>query len=223
MDRRYPENPPGLFDSKTLSGNGSLSYRFTPRFTSGFFAEASKTTYVEKPESQVITVALTSAYEISEVFKGDVKAGASRLEEATTFGTPEERQWVPTGVVGITYHRKDFSTRLESSYGISGGGSYGTATKRGTVLFSMADRFGENWNGNGSLSYQTNRSTTDPVLEDIETWSGMVGIQYTFKPWMSFGVSGTRQYQGSKGSVGDNLRKNMIYIGVTISKTYPLI
>jgi hypothetical protein len=105
---------------------------------------------------------------------------------------------------------------------LAGAGSLGRTTKRANVGLTLSDRFAPRWTWDLSGSYQTNRSTDDAVTEDFVTASGTAGIAYQAAEWASVRLSGNSFRQWSHGTTGDDLERNTILLGLTMSKMYPV-
>jgi hypothetical protein len=59
--RQYLDNTAGDIDSRVISGDTSLTYRFTPLFSSGVFFNTSYNTFENGTESRVYAGGLTQA------------------------------------------------------------------------------------------------------------------------------------------------------------------
>ncbi len=67
-----------------INGDTSLSYKFTPLFSSGLFFNTSYNTFENGTDSRVFAGGLTGAYRFSPAFTVDARAGASHMKETST-------------------------------------------------------------------------------------------------------------------------------------------
>ena len=222
--RQFVDPVPGANeeDSQTITGDASVSYRITPRFSSGIFVNTSHNTFDVSPSSTSYTAGLTANYLLTQFYSLNARAGASRLEETAVATGQTDKTWVPYGSLSLTYTWQYFQATLQGTYEIAGAGSFGRATKRGNVAVTLTNQFAERWWWDLSGSYQTNRSTDDPVTEDIVTTDASAGIRYTAVEWASFRLSGNVIRQRSDGIEGDDLDRESVFLGVDLSKVYRL-
>ncbi len=219
--RTFLDNNAGGIDSDSVSGNASISYRFTPRFSSGIYSSASRNTFENDTDSRTYNLGLSMNYLFSEHFTLDARAGANYLKE--TIATGEETTTSPSGQLSLTYNSRDFKTALLGSYELAGGGSFGVTTHRGTIQLSLADRFAQRWWWDLSGSYQINRSLDTPRTEDVSTWYGNAGLRYQAAEWASFRLAGSLVRQGARNSIeGSDLDRNSITLGLDLNKAYKL-
>jgi hypothetical protein len=90
---QFLDNTTGNVGSRVINGDTSLSYKFTPLFSSGLFFSTSYNTFENGTDSRVFAGGLTGAYRFSPSFTVDARAGASRAEETSTSGAPENTQY----------------------------------------------------------------------------------------------------------------------------------
>jgi hypothetical protein len=221
--REFTEGNPDLVDSRTFTGNASLAYRITPRFSTGIYFDTSYNSFDRRPNSRTYSGAVTGTYLLTEKFTIDARAGASLDRESTGVGDERTDTWSPSGRFSITYAGRDFRGTLLGSYDLAGAGSLGRTTKRGNVLLTLSGGFAPRWSWNLSGYYQTNLSTDNLVTEDLVTASGTAGVAYQAAEWAFIRLSGNTFWQWSHGIVGDSLERNSVLLGVTLSKAYPVL
>lgn len=222
--REFVEEVPGANeeDSQAITGDASVSYKITPRFSSGIFFNASRNSFDVSPSSTSYTTGLTATYLFTQLYSLNARAGASRLEETVGPTDQKDKTWVPYGGLSLIYTGQHFQATLQGSYEIAGAGSFGKTTKRGNVAVELNNQFAERWWWNLSGSYQTNRSTDDPITEDIVTTDARVGIRYAAAQWATFHLTGNVIRQKSDGIEGDELDRESVVFGVDLSKAYKL-
>jgi hypothetical protein len=219
--RTFLDNNAGGVDSDTVFGNASISYRFTPRFSSGIYVSTGRNTFKNDTDSRTHNLALSLNYLLSEHFTLDARAGANYLKETTATG--EDTSTSPSGQLSLTYRWKDFKADLLGSYGLAGGGSFGVTTHRGNIQLKLSNQFVEGWWWDLSGSYQTNRSLDTPRTEDVSTWYGNAGLRYKPARWASFRLSGDTVRQRSRNGVeGSDLDRNSVTLGIDLSNDYNL-
>jgi hypothetical protein len=220
--REFSEETSGLVDSRTLTGNASIAYRLTSRFTSGLYFDTSYNSFDNRPNSRTYAGGLSGTYLLTEKFTIDARAGASLARESTGVGDEKTDTWSPSGKLSITYAQRDLRATLLGSYELAGAGSLGRTTRRGNVVLTLTDRFAPRWSWNISGYYQTNRSTDDVVTEDLVSASGTAGIAYQAAEWASLRLSANAFRQWSHGLTGDDLERNSVMLGITLSNVYPV-
>jgi hypothetical protein len=219
--RSFLDNDAGTVDSDTVSGNTSISYRFTPRFSSGIYFSASRNTFENDTDSRTYNLGLSMNYLLSEHFTFDARAGANHLKETTTTG--EDTVTSPSGQISLTYDWREFKAVLLGSYELAGGGSFGVTTRRGNILLTLSDRFAPRWWWDLSGSYQINRSPDTPRTEDVSTWHGNAGLRYQAAEWASFRLAGALVRQRARNSIeAADLDRNSIALVLDLSKDYKL-
>lgn len=222
--REFTSVPPGsnLEDSRTATGDASVSHRFSRRFSSGLFFNTSYVSYDVSPNTRTYSSGLTADYTISEFYFVSARAGATYLEEATQVTTPKNEEWIPYGRITLRYSRKDFRATLDGSYTASSGGTFGQSTKNTTIVMSLADRITQHWDWELSGYFQNSRSSVKPVTQDINILSGSAGIRYRPVPWASFGLRGEMFRQDSRNTLGQDIDRDSAVFDVTLSKIYKL-
>jgi len=222
--RDFTSIPPGsdLEDSRTTSGDASISHRFTPRFSSGLFFNTSYVSYDTSPDTRTYSSGLTADYTISDFLVLNTRGGASYLVEAAQATTPKNEKWLPYGGMTLRYSRRDFRATLDGNYSASSGGTFGQSTKNTTVALSLADRFAPHWEWELSGYFQNSRSSVKPVTQDITTLSGSAGIRYRPVQWASIGLRGDIFRQDSRNALGIDIDRKSAVVDVTLSKLYKL-
>ncbi len=210
----------GEVDSRVVTGDTTLTYKFTPLLSSGLFFNTAYNTFESGRDSRTISGGLTGSYQFSPVVSMNARAGASRAQETGSAGVPDRTTWSPAGSLSLTYAARDFSAALFGSIDQLGGGSFGLTTRRQSVGVTLADRFAPEWTADLSGNYQQNRSLDAAVSEDLTSASGTAGIGYQPATWATLHLSGTASRQWSNGAVGTDLTRYSAFLGVTVGNTY---
>ena len=222
--RDFSENTSGYTGSKTWTGNGSISYQFTSRFSGGLSFNTSYNTFEGRPNSHTYSGELTGRYNVSETTTLNASAGGTFLRESTGVKDEKNDEWSPTGSLGITYAERDFRATLLGSYAIAGGGIFGGTTKRETLSLALSDRFARWWSWNLSGSYQRNRSAGDQTsgTEDVDTASGAAGLGDQIVTWASVRLSGNIYRQRPDSPLGRDLDRESVLLELNLGKTFNL-
>jgi len=219
--RTFLDNDAGTIDSNTVTGNASISYRFTPRFSSGIAVNTSYNKFENDTHSNSYGAGITVRYILSEHYTFDAGAGIDYLRESTSAGKSTTTS--PAGQVSLTYDWKDFQAVLLGSYGLTGGGSFGVTTHRGNAQLTLTYQFAQGWWWDLGGSYQINRSLDSPRTEDIITWGGNAGVRYKAADWASFRLAGNIVQQRAQNSIeGSDLDRSSVVLGLELKKDYKL-
>ncbi len=210
----------GNVDSRVVTGDTTLTYKFTPLLSSGLFFNTAYNTFDNGRDSRTISGGLTGSYQFSPALTMNARAGASRAQESGSAGIPDRTTWSPAGSLSLTYAERDFRAALTGSIDQVGGGSFGVTTRRQSVTLTFADRFAPEWTADLSGNYQENRSLDPAVTEDLTSASGTAGIAYQPATWATLHLSGTAFRQWSNGSVGTDLTRYSAFLGITLGYTY---
>ena len=218
--RQFLDNVAGNVDSRVMTGDTALTYKFTPLFSSGLFFNTASNTFENGRDSRTYAGGLTGTYLFSPAFTMTARAGASRAKETGVAGIPDRTDTSPSGSLSLKYAQKEFRAALTGSVGQSGGGSFGLTTRRQSVGLSFTDRFAPEWTADLSGNYQENRSLDDAVTQDLTSATGTAGIGYHPATWATIRLSGTAFRQWSNGSVGTDLKRYSAFLGLTLSYAY---
>jgi len=210
----------GDVDSRVVNGDTTLTYKFTPLFSSGFFFSTASNTFENGRDSRSYSGGLTGTYLFSPAMTMTARAGASRAKETGAAGLPDRTTASPSGSLSVAYAQKEFRASLTGSIGQSGGGSFGLTTQRQSVGISLSDRFAAHWWADLSGSFQENRSLDAAVTEDLTSASGTAGIGYQPAAWATIRLSGTAFRQWSNGAIGTDLTRYSAFLGLTLSHAY---
>jgi hypothetical protein len=211
----------GNVDSQVVTGDTTLTYKFTPRLSSGLFFNTASNTFGNGRDSRTYSGGLTGSYIFSPALAMSARAGASRATETGQTGLPDRTTWSPAVSLSLTYAPSaDFSAALTGSIDQAGGGSLGQTTRRETVGLSFSDRFAMRWTANLSGSYQQNRALDAADSEDLTSVFGTAGIGYQPATWATLHLSGTASRQWSEGALGTDLTRYTAFLGITLGTTY---
>jgi len=210
----------GDTDSRVVSGDTTLTYKFTPLFSSGIFFSTASNTFENGRDSRTFSTGLTGAYLFSPAVSMSARAGASRAKETGAPGFPARTTTSPSGSLSLTYGGRDINASLTASFDQSGGGSFGLTTRRQSIGVSLAERFAPRWTADLSGNFQQNRSLDPAVTEDLTSASGTAGIGYQAATWATLHLSGTAFRQWSNGEVGTDLTRYSAFLGITLGNTY---
>ena len=217
---QFLDNTTGNVDSRVITGDTSLTYRFTPLFSSGVFFSTSYNTFENGTDSRVFAGGLTGTYRFSPAFTVDARAGATHMKETFTSNLPENTDTSPYGALSLVYSRQDFRAALSGTIEQSGGGNLGITTRRETVSLSVSDQFATRWWADLTGTYQVNRPQDSNVSGDLTSEIGTAGVRYQAFAWMDVHLSGTGFRQSGNGTLGSDLTRYSAFLGVTLGKTY---
>ncbi len=221
LRRDFLEETTDGVDSRVISGDSSVTYRFTPRFSSGIFLTTSHNTFANDNNSRTYAGGIVVSYRVSPNSTLDARGGASRTKE-TAPGAEERVDWSPYGQLGLTYSSRGFSAGISANVGQYGGGSFGLTTQTEAVSVSLSNQFSDRWWGDLSGSFQRSKSLGPEETEDLESGMGTAGVRYQPREWATLHLSGTAFKQNSFGTVGSNLKRYTAMLGFTIGYTYNL-
>jgi len=217
---QYLDNTAGGTDSRVISGDTSLSYRFTPLFSSGLFFNTSYNTFENGTESRVYGGGLTGTYRFSPTFTINGRAGASHVKETSTSGVPEFTKTSPYGALSLVYSGRDVRASLSGKIEQAGGGNLGQTTRRETVSLSISDQFATDWWADLAGSYQVNRSLESDASGDLTSATGTAGVRYQPLKWLGIHLSGSGFRQSGDGTLGSDLKRYSATLGITVNNTY---
>ncbi len=210
----------GDVDSRVVTGDTTLTYKFTPLFSFGLFFNTAANTFENGRDSRTFSGGLTGSYLFSPAVSMNARAGASRAQETGQAGLPDRTTTSPSGSLSLTYAQKEFRAALTGSIDQSGGGSFGLTTQRQSVGVSLSDRFASEWTADLSGNFQENRSLDPGVTEDLTSASGTAGIGYHPATWATLHLSGTAFRQWSNGAMGTDITRYSAFFGITLGYTY---
>ena len=210
----------GNVDSRVVTGDTTLTYKFTPLFSSGLFLNTAYNTFDSGRDSRTFAGGLTGTYLFSPALTMTARAGASRAQETGSAGIPDRTTWSPAGSLSLTYADREFRAALTGSIDQSGGGSFGVTTRRQSVGVSLSDRFAAKWTADLSGNYQENRSLDVSVSEDLTSATGTAGVRYQPTTWATLHLSGAALRQWNNGAIGTDLTRYSAFLGITLGKAY---
>ncbi len=217
---QFLDNTSGNVGSRVVNGDTSLSYKFTPLFSSGLFFSTSYNTFENGTDSRVIAGGLTGTYRFSPAFTVDARAGASHVKETFISGVPENTKTSPYGALTVAYSGRDVRAALSGTIEQAGGGNLGVTTRRETVSLSVSDQFAARWWADLNGSYQVNRSLEPNVSGDLTSAAGTAGVRYKPLEWMDVHLSGSGFHQSGNGTLGSDLTRYSAFLGFTLGKTF---
>jgi len=203
-------------DSRRVTGDTSFLYSLTPRFSSGVFYNAGFNTWERDPNTDTHTVGLQGRYRLSELYTLILRGGATFLDGPATVVNDG---WYPYGRLDLRYQRQYFVFLLRGSYELVGG-SIGQMVKRGNVVVRMENRISEKWSWHLRGYYQTNVSLDNPATVDVDTIYGAGGIEYHANEWASVLLRGDIVRQSSSGLDENDVDRESVFLGVSLSKPY---
>lgn len=218
---QYLDNTTGDVDSRVISGDTSLSYRFTPLFSSGLFFSTSYNTFENGRESRVFAGGLTGAYRFSPSFTVDARAGATHAKETSDIpGEPEFTKTSPYGALSLIYTDNNLRATLSGTTEQAGGGNLGVTTRRETVSISVSDQFAALWWADLAGTYQVSRPLDSNASGDLTSTMGTARVRHKPLEWMEVHLSGSGLWQSGNGTLGSDLTRYSAFLGVTLGKTY---
>lgn len=217
---QFLDNTVGDVDSRVISGDTSISYRFTTLFSSGVFFSTSYNTFENGTDSRVYAGGLTWNYRFSPAFTADARAGATYMKETYTSGVPENTNTSPYGALTLAYTERDFRVALSGTIEQAGGGNLGVTTRRETVSITVSDQFALRWWADLTGTWQVNRSLGSNASGDLTSVAGTAGIRYQPLEWMNVHLSASGFKQSGDSSLGSDLTRYSAFLGVSLTKTY---
>jgi len=213
----------GLTNSKTIGGNASVSYLFSPRTSLGLLVAGNHQTYENAPDSNTMSGGILFGYQFSPTLRIDGAFGMSYIRQSEAPGIPEQRESAPSGLFNASYISESFTAQVFGSAVYSGGSGFGEATRQYTAGLSFSDQFTREWSWNLSGAYQVSRSAfnTDARI-DLTAIYGTAGLSYRPWEWGSLDLTGNLNRQTSDGQVGETLNNYAAILGITISKPYKI-
>ena len=219
--RQFLDNATGGIDSRVVTGDTTLTYKFTPLFSSGLFFNTAYNTFENGRDSRIFAGGLTGTYLFSPALTLNARAGASRTKENDpAAGLLDRTTTGPYGSLSVTYAERDFKASLNGSISQTGGGSFGLTTRRQSVGISFSDRFASEWTADLSGNFQKNRSLDAAVSQDLTSATGTAGVGYHPVTWATLHLSGTAFRQWNNGVIGTDLTRYSAFLGVTVANTY---
>lgn len=215
--RQFLDNAAGGIDSRVVSGDTTLMYRFTPVFSSGVFFRSSSNQFDNGRDSHTVSGGLTGRYLYSPALTVSGRAGVSRVKESDpAAGLPDRTDTAPAVSLSVAYAENDFRASVTGSIDDSGGGSFGRTTRRETLSVFVADRIAPEWTADLRATFQENRSLDDAVSQDLISASGTAGVTYHPAPWANVHLLGSAFRQWSNGADGSDLKRYSAILGFTL-------
>lgn len=217
---QFLDNTTANVGSRVINGDTSLSYKFTPLFSSGVFFSTSYNTFENGTDSRVFAGGLTGAYRFSPAFTVDARAGASHVKQTFATGAPETSRTSPYGALSLVYSDNNVRAALSGTIEQAGGGNLGVTTRRETVSLSVSDQFATRWWADLTGTYQVNRSLEPNASGHLTSAIGTAGVRHKPLQWMEVHLSGSGLRQSGDGALGSDLTRYSAFFGVTLGKTY---
>ena len=217
---QFLDNTTANVGSRVINGDTTLSYRFTPLFSSGVFFNTSYNTFENGTDSRVFAGGLTGSYRFSPEFTVDARAGASHMKETFTSGVPENTNTSPYGALSLVYNGRDVRASLSGTFEQAGGGNLGITTRRESVSLTVSDQFALQWWADLTGTYQVNRPLESNVSGDLTSAMGTAGVRYQPLEWLEVHLSGAGFRQSGNGVLGSDLTRYSAFLGITLSHTY---
>ncbi len=213
----------GDVGSRVVTGDTTLTYRFTPLFSSGIFFNTTANTFENGRDSRTIAGGVTGTWRFAQAFTLIARAGATHAKESGFVGSSDNTTTSPYGALTLSYISRDFNVSFIGTMDQSGGGSFGLTTQRESVALNLSDQFSNRWWIDMSGRYEQNRSLDDAVSEDLTSATGTAGIRHQIWEWVTVRLSGTAFRQWSNGVIGTDLTRYSAFLGITLGKTYTII
>lgn len=218
--RQFLDDATGGVDSRVVMGDSTLTYSFTPLFSSGVYFTTAYNTFENATDSRTIAGGLTGTYLFSPSVTTTARAGASRAKTTTSAGFSDNTTTSPSASLSLKYAGSNTTASLAGSISQSGGGSFGLTTRTESVALSFSKRFAPQWTADLSGIFQASRSLDSPPSQDLVSATGTVGVGYQPASWATLHLSGTAFRQWSDGTVGTDLTRYSAFLGVTLGYAY---
>ncbi len=220
LKRVFLDNVTGGVDSRVISGDTTLTYRFTPLFSSGMFLSTASNTFGDGRDSRTMAGGVTGTWQFAQEYSLRARAGVTRARESGIGGGSDNTTVSPFGALTVEYRLRDLSVSIAGSVAQSGGGSFGLTTQRESIGLILSNQIAARWWTDLSGSYEQNRSLDDAVSEDLTSATGTAGIRHQVWEWATVRLSGTAFRQWSNGVIGTDLTRYSAFLGITLGKTY---
>jgi len=218
---QLPDQPGGLYDSKTLGADVSARYTISERSYAGAYVNGSKEYFHETPDSRVFGAGLLGGHQISPAFRIDGRLGiAFARQPATATDNSEHTVNDPAGTITLAYTDNTFMATMYATVGYSGLSGVGEVTRDGTVGFTLADQFAQFWSWTLGGSYTISRTVFAVTSSDTKTLNGTGSIRYAPWEWGAFDLTGNSNRQQSDVSGGD-LNRYTVVLGFTLGRSAP--
>jgi hypothetical protein len=207
-------------DSRVVNGDTTLTYRFTPRFSSGVFFSTAYNTFENGTDSRVFIGGLTGKFSFSQAYSLDARLGATHMKETFNTGRPENTETSPYGALSLVYSSRDFRAALSGAFEQAGGGNLGVTTRRESVSITVSDQFASRWWADLSGTYQKNRPIESSISGDLTSAAAAARIRYQALQWLDVHLAGSGFRQTGNGTLGTDLTRYSAFLGVTLSRAY---